>query len=233
MRVYIGIGHGGSDPGAVGNGFRESDLNLSVGKHCAAYLKKYGVNVKISRTTDSDVWLETRIKQANAFKADLALDIHHNAGGGDGIEVYHSVSGGKSKTLAQNIITEAVKIGQNSRGLRTRTNSSGKDYFGFIRQTSMPAVLVECAFVDSKDIKIVDTETERKKMGEAIANAILKTLGVKKILLCRCPFRHLFPRKKAIQAFSQSFPPADIFSLVTAAPKLFICKSSSFGSATK
>lgn len=178
-KVYIGIGHGGSDPGAVANKLRESDLNLAVGKACYNYLKARGVEVKISRTTDKAVELEQRIKDANKFKADLALDIHHNAGGGDGAEVYHTKNGGKGKTLAENILAEMKKIGQNSRGAKTRLNASGKDYFGFIRQTDMPSVLVECAFVDNKkDVKIVDTAAEQKKMGEAIAKGVLKQLGI-------------------------------------------------------
>lgn len=178
-KVYIGIGHGGSDPGAVANGLRESDLNLEVGKACYNYLKARGVEVKISRTTDKAVEVEQRIKEANKFNADFALDIHHNAGGGDGAEVYHTKNGGKGKTLAENILAEMKKIGQNSRGTKTRLNSNGQDYFGFIRQTKCPAVLVECAFVDNKtDVKIVDTKAEQKKMGEAIAKGVLKQLGI-------------------------------------------------------
>lgn len=178
-KVYIGIGHGGSDPGAVANGFKEEDLNLAVGKACYNYLKARGVEVKISRTTDKAVELEQRIKEANSFKADLALDIHHNAGGGDGAEVYHTRLFGKGHSLAKNILAEMEKIGQNSRGAKVRLNASGNDYFGFIRQTNMPSVLVECAFVDNKtDLKIVDTAAEQKKMGEAIAKGVLKQLGI-------------------------------------------------------
>jgi len=178
-KVYIGVGHGGSDAGAVANGFRESDLNLSVAKACYDYLKSRGVDVKISRTKDVDVWIATKVKEANAFGADLALDIHHNAGGGDGAEVYYSISGGTSKKLAETILAEMGKIGQNSRGAKIKKNASGTDYFGFIRQTNMPSVLVECAFMDNKkDLAIVDTAAERVKMGEAIAKAILIVLGV-------------------------------------------------------
>ena len=178
-KVYIGVGHGGSDPGAVANGLRESDLNLAVSKACYDYLKARGINVKISRTSDKAVWLTTRIKEANAFNADIALDIHHNAGGGDGAEVYHTISGGEGKKLAELILAEMQKIGQNSRGTKIKKNNQGKDYFGFIRQTNMPACLVECAFVDNKkDVKIVDTKAEQKKMGEAIAKACLVKLGV-------------------------------------------------------
>lgn len=178
-RVYIGVGHGGADPGAVANGFKESDVNLDVAKACYDYLKKNGVAVKISRTSDVNKDLNAYIAEANAFKADLALDIHHNAGGGDGAEVYHTIYAGTGLTLANNILAEMEKIGQNSRGAKIKKNEYGSDYFGFVRLTDMPAVLVECAFLDNKtDVKIIDTKAERVKMGEAIGKGVLKTLGI-------------------------------------------------------
>lgn len=178
-KVYIAPGHGGADPGAIGNGFKEKDLNLTIGKYCAEYLKAQGVTVKMSRTKDVDPGLNNRAREANAWGADLVCEIHINAGGGDGAEVYYSIVGGKSKTMAQNIEAEIKKIGQNSRGIKTKKNAQGKDFLGIIRMTKAPAVLVECAFIDNKkDIAIIDTKAEQKKMGEAIAKGILKTLGV-------------------------------------------------------
>ena len=177
-KVFLGVGHGGSDPGAVANGFKEKDLNLAIALACQEELARHGVSVLMSRTNDATEDLNDRIKECNAFNPDLALDIHNNAGGGDGAEVFHHYGGGKGKTLAVNILDEVVKIGQNSRGVKTKKNSSGQDYFGFIRQTVCPAVIVECAFVDTKDIYIVDTAAEQKTMGVAIAKGVLKTLGI-------------------------------------------------------
>ena len=178
-KVFIAVGHGGSDPGAVANGFKEKDLNLSIALACQAELVRHGVSVLTSRTKDENDDLTERIKECNAFDPDLALDIHNNAGGGDGAEVFHTVKGGTGKTLALNILDEVVKIGQNSRGAKTKQSSNGADYFGFIRLTAAPAVIVECAFLDNKkDIQIIDTEAERKVMGIAIAKGILKTLGI-------------------------------------------------------
>jgi N-acetylmuramoyl-L-alanine amidase len=180
-KVYIGVGHGGSDPGAVANGIKEKDVNLDVALACYTFLVKHGVSVKISRTKDTEVWIEKRVKEANSFGADLAVDIHHNAsnGNGDGAEIYHTKHLGKGATLARNILAEMQLIGQNSRGAKIKKNSLGEDYFAFVRDTTMPAVLCECAFLDNKtDVKIIDTKAERVKMGEAIAKGILKTLGV-------------------------------------------------------
>lgn len=179
MKVFLGVGHGGSDPGAVANGVKEKDLNLSIALACKDMLAKHGVAVKMSRSKDENDPIGEEVNECNAFSPDLAVDIHNNAGGGDGGEVFYHHGGGKGKTLAENILAEIVKVGQNSRGIKTRTNSSGKDYYAFIRNTNCPAVIVECAFVDNaSDLKILATERDRQEMGVAIAKGILKTLGV-------------------------------------------------------
>ena len=133
----------------------------------------------MSRTKDENDPLSEEIKECNAYSPDIAIDIHNNAGGGDGAEVFYHYGGGKSKTLAENILGEIVKVGQNSRGAKIRKNANGKDYYGFIREIAAPSVIVECAFVDNaSDLEILATEGKRKSMGQAIAKGILKTLGV-------------------------------------------------------
>jgi N-acetylmuramoyl-L-alanine amidase len=178
-KVFIGVGHGGTDSGAVGNGFREKDLNLSIALACNEILVSHGVTVMMSRDKDETDSVTDEIRECNNFNPDLAVDIHNNAGGGDGAEAFFSHIGGTGKTLAENILAEIVKTGQNSRGTKTRVNSSGKDYYAFIRETVAPAVIVECAFIDNPaDIQILDTHQEQVNMGVAIARGILRTLGI-------------------------------------------------------
>lgn len=177
-KVFLGVGHGGSDPGAV-KYIKEADVNLAMANACAEYLRANGVEVKMSRTKDENDPLAEEISECNAFDPDLAVDIHNNAGGGDGFEVYHYHKGGTSKTLAANIEAEVKKIGQNSRGLKTRLNSSGNDYYGFIRCIKAPSVICEGVFVDNKaDAAQADTAAEQKAFGVAYAKGILKTLGI-------------------------------------------------------
>ena len=177
-KVFIAVGHGGKDPGAVANGIKEKDVNLVIALACRTELVRHGVEVGISRIKDEDD--KTTVKECNAFEPDYALDIHNNAGGGDGAEIFHHYGGGKSKTLAQNVLDSIVKeTGQNSRGLKIKKNVCGKDYFEFIRETKCPAIIVECAFLDNKeDVKIIDTSIEQKDMGIAIAKGVLKELGI-------------------------------------------------------
>ena len=178
-KVFVNAGHGGSDPGAVANGLKEKDVNLGIALSCRDELMRHDVEVLMNRTTDVATTSTEEIAACNSFGPDVATDIHNNAGGGDGAEVYHHYAGGKGKVLAENILAEMVAMGQNSRGAKTKKNSAGRDYFYFIREIAAPSVVIECAFLDNKtDVQIIDTEAEQKAMGVAIAKGILKTLGI-------------------------------------------------------
>ena len=177
--VVVAAGHGGNDPGAVAAGkFVESAMALVVATACCAELKTYSwINVRQARASDINQSITTKVNIANNMGADLALDIHFNAGGGDGAEVWASIVGGTGDLLAKNILKRFEEIGQNSRGVKKSTNDSGADYFGFIRMTKMPGVIVECGFIDNAtDRKLFDTDAELKKMGVAIAKGIVDTL---------------------------------------------------------
>lgn len=176
-KVFLGVGHGGSDSGAVGY-IVEKDVNLNMALACKDYLEANGVEVKMSRYKDEDDSLNEEVRECNAYNPDLAVDIHNNAGGGDGFEVYHTLNGGTGKTLAENIEKEVIAIGQNSRGVKTRKGNNG-DYYGFIRMTTCPAVICEGVFVDNQaDASQADTLEEQKAFGIAYAKGILKTLGI-------------------------------------------------------
>lgn len=178
-KVFLGVGHGGTDTGAVADGYREKDMTLVMALACQEELARHGVLVKLSRTKDENDPVNEEVRECNAYAPDLALDIHVNAGGGDGFEAYHTLSGGKGKTLAQNIEAEVKVLGQNSRGCKTRTGSSGRDYYAFIRDTACPAVIAEIGFIDNaKDRAAFDTAQEQQAFGRAYARGILATLGI-------------------------------------------------------
>ena len=176
-KVFIGVGHGGSDPGAVGY-LVEKDVNLTMATACRDFLTAYGVDVKMSRTKDEDDTVGQEIAECNAYAPDLAIDVHNNSGGGDGFEVFHTIHGGTGKVLAQNIEKHVKAMGQNSRGVKTRQGSNG-DYYAFIRETVAPAVICEGVFVDTKaDAAQADTLAEQQAFGVAYAKGILDTLGL-------------------------------------------------------
>ena len=79
IKVFIDAGHGGSDPGAVGNGLKEKDIVLSIATKLGALLNGRGISIKYSRTTDTYLSLEERARLANAWGADLFVSIHANS----------------------------------------------------------------------------------------------------------------------------------------------------------
>ena len=157
----------------------EKDVNLVEPLLCKDFLETHGIEVLMSRAIDENDPVTDEINECNAFEPDLAIDVHSNSGRGDGFEAFYHYKGGLSKDLAENIESEVKKIGQNSRGCRTRLNSSGKDYYAFIRETICPAVICEGFFVDNDtDVKIADTIEEQKNFGVTYAKGILRTLGI-------------------------------------------------------
>lgn len=182
-KVFIGVGHGGSDPGAVGI-VKEAQANLVTALEMRRVLQERGVSVGISRTVDEDDGLTEEINECNAFGPDLAVEVHNNAGGGDGFECYIQTNGyaARSKALGQRIEAEVKALGQGSRGLKTKLGSSGADYFGWLRLCRCPAVLCEGFFVDSGDAYGFDTEAEQKALGRAYAQGVIADLEANGLL---------------------------------------------------
>lgn len=180
-KVFIGVGHGGRDPGAVSGGIRESEANLQMALGMKEELGRHGVTVGLSRTREEDDPLAQEIAEANAFHPDVAVEVHNNAGGGDGFEIYRQTNVYKdsSARLAAKIEARVKQLGQQSRGIKTKLNSSGADYFGWLRQVKAPAVLCEGFFVDNaKDRADFNTAAKQRAMGKAYAHGVLDYLGI-------------------------------------------------------
>lgn len=172
-KVFLSAGHGGSDPGAVGNGLKEKTVNLNVLLGCKSELEKYGINVVCSRITDENDPVNQEVKEANESGADIAVSFHTNAGGGDGFEAYYYNSSKEGKKIATLLEKHVKECGQNTRGIK-----SG-NHLRFVNATKMPAVLVESFFIDNKNDKTIgDTEAKQKALGVAYAKGILEYLGI-------------------------------------------------------
>lgn len=172
--VFIGVGHGGSDPGACANNLIERDVNLVMAMACYNVLTKHGVNTILSRwsNTESDTIYE-EVQEENAVRPDVAFEIHNNAGGGDGSEFYYYSSDPNGKRLAELCKKHTEAIGQNNRKV------IAGDQFIWINSTVATAVLCEGFFLDNAtDKQIADTVAEQEKFGEAYAKAILEYLGI-------------------------------------------------------
>lgn len=180
MIVCIDPGHGGPDPGAVSaDGIQEKTVNLSVAKRVAEYLRRADVQVVLTRDTDKELVLgnddaaelRARAKVANDAKADFFLSIHCNAAStpdAEGFEIYHYPGSVKGAMLATKI-AGAYTVAS---GLKKRKVASAN--FQVLRDTAMPAVLVELGFLTNKaDCALLREPAFLDKIALGIAFGIL------------------------------------------------------------
>lgn len=169
-KIYINPGHSNDDPGAVGYE-TERRLNVAVSKHMSDYLlANYECETRVS---DGTMGISAVCKDANNWGADLLVSNHNNAGGGDGYEAL--VYSQKRVALGRIFEKHVLEAGQNSRGVKIRPD------LGVLRNTNMPAVLNEGAFVDNlKDIQDWNDDAELKKLGTAYAKAAAEFLALPK-----------------------------------------------------
>ncbi|MCC0637395.1 MULTISPECIES: N-acetylmuramoyl-L-alanine amidase [unclassified Clostridioides] len=186
--VMIDPGHGGSDTGTTGKplgGIREKDYTLNTSLATTEYLRSKGINVIMTRDTDKTLSLGNRTALSNSLRPDLFTSIHYNASDttGNGVEVFYKLAdknGGTTKTVATNILNRILeKFNLKNRGIKTRTLSTDptKDYLYVLRTNDMPAVLVECAFLDNeKDMSLLNSSSKVKDMGTQIGKGIEESL---------------------------------------------------------
>ena len=183
FKIMINPEHGGSDGGASYGGLTEKNLNLKVSKYCRDYLKNYECEPFLSREDDKYLLIADRVNLLKKNGANAVVTVAHNAGGGDGCEIFYWQGDVKSKAFAAVLEKYYKEIGQNSRGVKESIKGT-KYEFGMLRDPSemgIPAILSEFAFLDNaSDRLIVDSEAELKKEGEAIAKAIVEYFGLKK-----------------------------------------------------
>jgi N-acetylmuramoyl-L-alanine amidase len=175
--VVIDPGHGGPDPGAIGiGGIRETDVVLGVSKIVKNLLSEKGVKVRLTRNNEVDLDLPPRVSFANNFDADIFVSIHANASRGkrrdiNGLETFY-YRGWRGRSLAKQIQKQILRV---SPGSPDRGVKQGRFYV--IKNTRMPAVLVEIGFLTGRlDARRLEKTTHRKRLAYAIAKGILEYL---------------------------------------------------------
>lgn len=182
-KIVIDAGHGGDDPGAVGNGITEKNLTLEISKYIYDRLKELGVPVYITRTDDETIEPKARVNRIlNAFgnnKDVIVLSNHINAGGGDGAEVIYALR--NDDVLPNLILKEIEKAGQNARKVYQRRlpSNTAKDYYFIHRETGKTQpVIVEYGFLDSTGDDVSQLKNDSLKYAEAVVKALTEYLDI-------------------------------------------------------
>ena len=169
-KVFIDAGHGGTDPGALGYGYRESDLNLQVAKKVESKLKSKGIDVKMSRSSDIFYSLSERAEMANDYGADAFVSIHQNsaeAKSANGIETYYNRKKEEDRPLSNDIQKQVIsQTGANNRGVKNAE-------FTVLVKSEMISALVECGFITNEsEVKKLSDPSYQDKLATGIADGI-------------------------------------------------------------
>ncbi|MDD3654272.1 MAG: N-acetylmuramoyl-L-alanine amidase [Desulfotomaculaceae bacterium] len=148
MKLVLDPGHGGKDAGAVGNGLLEKDLNLDIARRVAGKLAAYNVDVALTRSADLELTLAQRSKIANKLRADYFCSIHTNSGGGTGYESYVFTGAQEVTENLRTVIHNVVASYCKNNGFVDRGKKRAN--FAVLRDTDMPAILLENLFIDHK-----------------------------------------------------------------------------------
>lgn len=177
--LVLDPGHGGKDPGAQSNEIIEKDLALNLGLKVRDWLLNcYAVDVRMTRETDVFVSLSDRANFANQLNADYFVSLHHNAGGGEGFEsyVYPGTRSGKTGQMQDIVHAEVIAY---LRPLGVKDRGKKEANFAVLRETKMPAILLENLFVDHEmDAMLLKDPEVFKELARAIARGIAKAMGL-------------------------------------------------------
>jgi hypothetical protein len=157
----------------------EKDVNLDEANRLRDILVANGVEVIMTRTDDTNPALVDRAHLGG--EGDLLVSVHNNSSGNasaHGSEVYAQINNGESMQLAENILAGVVdRAGTTSRGALTRAGERG-DYYSILRNSPVPAVIVEGAFISNPDEAAALASPDfRQRLAQGIADGVISVIG--------------------------------------------------------
>lgn len=177
LKFFLDPGHGGHDPGAIGSNSKEAENVLKVALALEKKLKAQGHEVKLSRRTDVYLTLTQRANLANAWGADIFISLHDNSA------VNKTATGFETFIFNGQVSSNTIKLQQHvhkaiANGIGLRDRGLKRANFAVVRQTNMPALLIEYGFISNlTDEKVIAFEIE--KQAQLTFEGINSYLGVK------------------------------------------------------
>lgn len=188
---------------------------MDIAKRLGGILTANGITVNYTRTTDTFVELDDRAAIANRWKADYFISIHCNASTdrqARGAETYCYDFGGEGEKLAREVQATVVA----ATGLASRADVK-KANFAVLRETTMPAILIEMAFISNHDEeKKLASADFRQKAAGAIAKAICFYLGIQQVITNSASVKG----GNDVDTIVTYFGDADVFAAIVVAQKM-------------
>lgn len=192
--IVIDAGHGGSDPGAVYEGRKEKDDNLSLAQAVGELLSRQGIQVIYTRTSDIYQTPFEKAQLANQADADFFISFHRNSSEEpdqySGVETLVYDLSGIKQTMAENINGALAELGFQNLGVKARPG------LVVLRRTKMPALLIETGFLNTEQDNVLYDE-KQEEIARAIADAILGTLDLETVTEAAQPLTASVPKTAA------------------------------------
>lgn len=173
--IVIDAGHGGKDQGTCAGKVVEKEINLAVAEELADVLDMNNIQVILTRNSDEFVELLDRAAIANEAQADFFVSIHCNyceeSSSVKGLECYFREGSQSGEMLAESIIAACEDSDLvDPRGTKTED-------FSVLRNTQMPAVLIELGYISNKEEcrKLADSGYQKeisKKLAKGICDMV-------------------------------------------------------------
>lgn len=188
--VVIDPGHGGDNLGGEYEDYTEKEMTLIVANAMKEELEQYeGITVYMTRTDDTGLTLEERCEYAASVNADFIFCLHFNLSEHHtlfGAETWISAFGeqySKGYGFAAIEVELLQEMGLYSRGIKTRLNNEGIDYYGIIRhatERNIPCVLIEHCHLDQvNDQPFYDHKEKLEEFGRLDAEAVARYYRLK------------------------------------------------------
>ena len=195
MKIFINAGHCAEykngrmqDSGAINRlyGLTEAETVLKISKQLKFYLENVGIECVLMQTNnlrnnpiDDDLTQPCIVVEANKSRCDYAISVHCNAFNGlaRGTENIVFERESEAEDLAEHIQARIVnQIGTIDRGIKYEEDKYFGNRLSFIMKTNMPAVIVECCFIDNNSDAEYLLDEGTDKFAKAIYDGIIDYL---------------------------------------------------------
>ena len=189
ITIVVDAGHGGIDPGKIGvNNALEKDINLAIALKLERNLKENGIHVVMTRTDDNGLYkandtnkkvrdMKNRLEIIEQAKPALAVSIHQNSypdPSVSGVQVFYYKDSVKSKEAAEIMQAQMIRTLKPAKERVAKENGS----YYLLKKTSVPIVIVECAFMSNPaEAALLTQEEYQERVAWAVYMGIMQTLN--------------------------------------------------------
>jgi N-acetylmuramoyl-L-alanine amidase len=167
--IVIDVAHGGEDHGAVLDNYIEKEITLNIAKKIKELNKNTNVEIVLTRTSDTSLYMNERVQKMNALNPDFVISLHVNMSkneGINGIEIFISDENNQQRKSEQ-LATDLLNSFKDKKVIIKKSN------FHILKNVNFPIALIELGYLTNEIDRSILTSEEGQT---ELANLILKVI---------------------------------------------------------